>query len=164
MAAADYDMGTQPVPETQTTFPGPQLDAEAAVEFDDASARFEVNCKNLFLTYPRLKDGFSLELLVKHLLEELTVDAVRGIYAVKELHEDGGEHAHVLIALKKRKHIRGSHAFDFEDQHCHIQRCEKGLAVAWKYLQKGYVHAVITDDYVEYKPGILFTCIYGSPA
>lgn len=143
--------------ETQPTLP--ILDPEPAIEVS-ADMKFEINCKNLFLTYPMTPCDLVLELLVKHLLDELDEQHVHGIYAVKELHSTGEEHVHVLIALKKRKHIRGSHVFDYNGCHCHIQRCEKGLAIAYKYLQKEYVYVRVAPWGVEMVPGIMEKAIY----
>lgn len=95
---------------------------------------FRVNAKNFFLTYP--KCHVSPKDIAEHIAN---VREYTSILAVRELHEDGSPHLHVLVQFAQKFNCTRQDAFDFEDAvekfHPNVQSA-RNVADVKKYLLK----------------------------
>ena len=84
---------------------------------------FQLNAKNVFLTYPRCT--LPKEDLLQHLLSLFPESTIR---VGHELHRDEGDHLHAFIANKQPIRLKGDTAkshFDFRGHHPNIQSARK---------------------------------------
>lgn len=98
------------------------------------SMSFRVNAKNFFITYP--KCHISPKDISEHIAN---VREYNSILAVRELHEDGTPHLHVLVQFASKFNCTRQDAFDYEDAvekfHPNIQSA-RNVADVKKYLLK----------------------------
>lgn len=116
-------------------------DANADLE-KQITARYRINARNIFLTYPRC-------LIDKKIVLDKLVDLMDPSYAVVscEKHEDGTPHLHALLCLKKKIDIRNERYFDIQGYHPNIQGA-KHLGKTKNYVckDKNFI------EFGEYKP------------
>jgi len=77
---------------------------------------FRFNAKNAFLTYAQCP--LSPESIGRHLL---SLRPAIYIHAVRETHEDGNYHVHVLVQWPTKFNVRDERKFDIEGHHPNIQ-------------------------------------------
>lgn len=101
------------------------------------TARYRINARNIFLTYPRC-------LLDKQTVLDKLVDLMKPRYAVVSLekHEDGTPHLHALLCLNKKVDIRNERYFDIQGYHPNIQSA--------KHLGKTKNYVCKDKDIIEY--------------
>jgi len=96
----------------------------------ERTGNFRLNAIHVFLTFPRFACN----------PQELW-NYINAIYPIKksiiatETHEDGQLHMHAYINFAKKVDIRHWDKFDYEGNHCNIQRARKPIACI-KYLDK----------------------------
>ena len=98
---------------------------------DPLNMPFRVNAKNFFITYPQC-DTLP-DVIADHIGGIRPVEA---ILAVREKHEDGNNHLHVLVQFVTRYDCKNERAFDFEECHPNIQPA-RNVADVKKYCLKG---------------------------
>ncbi len=71
---------------------------------------FRLNAKNLFLTYPQCEEH--PEFLIEQ-CREYWGDDLEWVVCGREQHQDGNDHLHVVIGLKKKVNLRQADCLDF---------------------------------------------------
>lgn len=110
---------------------------------------FRLSAKAVFLTYPQCALSPNV---VHQKLSELK--PTRYINVVKELHEDGAPHLHVLIQFVDKANIRNERFFDIEGFHPNVQSARDVEAVR-DYIEKSLLPDTL--DECQYKSGTLVT-------
>lgn len=96
--------------------------------------KFRLQTKNLFLTFPKLKEDFNLNEIVKKL--KIKEKHIKYILVCKELHEDKSKHAHIFLHYNIRKNIVNPKYFDYLfDQHGDYQKA-KFIKKSIDYIKK----------------------------
>lgn len=96
-------------------------------------ARFRLDSKYLFLTYP--KCPLAKEDMLKHLEFKLRRFSPTYIGVSQELHQDGTEHLHCLVQLSKRCCIRRCEFFDLLNYHPNVQAARDCIKI-YDYISK----------------------------
>lgn len=91
---------------------------------------FRVNARNYFITYPQC--NISPE-AISTFIEN--IKPVTAILAVREHHEDGHPHLHVLVQFERKYDCRNETTFDYEGFHPNIQPA-RSVADVQKYCLK----------------------------
>lgn len=91
---------------------------------------FQLNCKNVFITYPKC-DVQPRELLA------FLVGKCSPLYAcvARELHEDGTPHLHALLCCEKPIRTKSESFFNYQTFHPNIQAAKNRTATR-RYIQK----------------------------
>lgn len=92
---------------------------------------FQLNSKNLFLTYPRCPA--SIDDLLQHLV---TLLPGANIVVAAEPHADGSPHVHSLICCLTPFRTRNERFFDYLTYHPNVQGC-RNLSDVYTYVTKG---------------------------
>ncbi len=99
---------------------------------------FDLNCKQLFLTYPQC--SADRDEVLGNIVEDLDPEWA---IVCREAHEDGTPHLHCVVVLKKRRHFRRFSVLDgLTGQHGNYQSARNLLKVI-SYVTK-------TSEYVAY--------------
>lgn len=110
-----------------------------ATDIDPATQinNFRCNARVFFLTYPRcpVPSGTALTLLTA-----VIGDRLEFICVGHELHEDGGDHLHVVFKVKRKWDVRNQRLFDISGDddtsyHCNIQSARDPRNV-YRYVTK----------------------------
>jgi len=102
------------------------------------SSKFRINCKSVFLTYPKCL--LSKEELLEY-LKSLKHPFNYAIICI-ESHEDGTPHLHCVLKFIKKVDIRKETYFDFNGYHPNIQTT-KNINASINYIKKD-------GDYLEF--------------
>jgi len=91
---------------------------------------FRLNCRNVFLTYPRCPiEPKQLGEFLQHLRPAIY------IHVVREQHEDGTPHLHCLLQWVDKYNLRDERKFDFNGHHPNIQPA-RDVAAIDDYISK----------------------------
>lgn len=105
-------------------------------EIKEPKRKFRLNCKNLFLTWP--KNGTEPTDCMAALLDRFGADNVSYICVSREEHADGDPHLHALLCLKEKCDIKDATQLNFAagDKQGNYQSTRKVKDV-YKYVRKG---------------------------
>lgn len=107
MAEAEEIDGPEPMSEEEESAP---LEASEGSQVVPPARNFRLNAKNLFLTYPQCEEhpDFLIEQCRAYWGEDL-----QWVVCGREQHQDGNDHLHVVIGLKKKVNLRNADCLDF---------------------------------------------------
>jgi len=105
---------------------------ESLSEKDAEKKGYRLNCKQLFLTYPKMDK--SKEEVLSSLREKRL--PIQDYIIARELHADGTPHIHVYLQLTSRINYKDPHALDILGQHGSYESVRNRKAT-WKYITKG---------------------------
>lgn len=95
---------------------------------------FRLNCRWIFLTYPRAEDG-EQRLERGTIYEFLEADGCCCWAIAKELHEDGAVHYHALVHYPNKRNIKRANYFDLLGHHPNVQAARDPRSV-FTYIGK----------------------------
>lgn len=101
---------------------------------------FRIDSKHFALTYPQCNLGAAN--VADHFFQKLECELV---VVCHEYHQDGGDHLHAYIGLKKRQNIRKADFFDIEGFHPNVQSC-RSISNWIKYVKKDGDFVVRGDE------------------
>lgn len=93
---------------------------------------FRLRAKQIFLTYPQIKDATTVDNIINYLREQPTQYAI----CARELHQDGGLHLHCALLYPECLHISRADYFDNSGQHPNMQGVRNWRATV-AYITKG---------------------------
>jgi len=93
---------------------------------------FRLNCRNVFLTYPRC-DTLP-EVLGQHVA---AIFPTKYIHFVRERHQDGSFHLHGLVLWVDKHNVRNERIFDYNGSHPNIQPARDVTAIK-EYIDKHF--------------------------
>jgi len=98
----------------------------------EGESKFRLNCRQLFLTYPKMENS------KEEVLEALRAKKldIRDYIVSRELHEDGTPHIHVYLCLNSVINYKDPKCLDILGQHGSYESTRSRKATL-KYLAKG---------------------------